>query len=422
MAFDPDKFISSKDSTGSFDPDKFIGEEKGGLFAGAMKALDYAAGIGRTAAQRTPQVVLQKLMARGIPETTEGVIEDITGKEAWMRALKGEADPSKKGLLEMGVPESVKVRGMDVPVAGPLGFATDVVADPSIGLSKIKAGTKLGKTLLGLLNPMETAFSGAGKVAYRSGLKKADQAVKAKGKKAVSEVLLKYGAPTGSAETISRKSGNIANKLFGERESLLKAADDAGQTVDMGKAMDTVYDDALKMIDTKDPIAMEYGELLAKVADRYRDVGKVSASQASQMKTNLYNALPDSVWGKMKATSPGNEALGKVSKAIKEATEEAVEQATGRGKQLMSVNDELGTLLTGRRAMSQEAAKEVNKRYVTAIDAMIAGSGNWAMLTTKKTSDIAFSTAGRTITGKVLMTPGVPGAAKRGIINLGQGE
>jgi hypothetical protein len=69
---------------------------------------------------------------------------------------------------------------------------------------------------------------------------------------------------------------------------------------------------------------------------------------------------------------------------LRQATEDAVERATGRGAELAGVNRDLGNLLTTAKMMGKETAQAEGKNMLTQIDAMLLALGHPGVFAAKQ--------------------------------------
>lgn len=451
------------------------GGDKEGILGAIARPLDFAGGVVRTGLAGASDIIggtdlyregdwkealkgnapdSAKILARGgvgkmgsLSDLMPGLYSD-TGDE-WLKLQRGGAlDPTGRGTM---------------------GFALDVASDPStygtIGFSSLgKAASKLGKagrvvekglkTLdKAVVSPIGFASDvakGAGEGLYKYGLRTVDQMAEKFGKDAPSDLLFRHRV-AGSAEKIADKAEALSTALNAEREAILQEADRAGARVDVDAAMKPAVDRVERIAKNDDPALLDVASALKKKIEQYRARSKVpgrtvvteipsvvvdasgrpimkesvevipeklgpSASQASGWKSSLYDLIGPRNFETAKNTTEGKNILKAMGFGLKEATEKAVQEATGEGVRLAKVNNDLGSLLTTRKAFGRAADKEIGKNGLTEVDAMLLGFGSPAAFASKKAIRFINSPQGSSRIGLLLDDAGnlLSKAAKKG--------
>lgn len=367
----------------------------------ALRGLDYPGGIARTAVAGLANIPYAA--ATG---------QSFVGPKDVAQAFRGKAPGVGEYLERAGVPEGGSV---DVPIVGDVstrdvaGLAGDIVTDPLTALSR--AG-KLGA------NVLDVGAQSAGKKMFKSGLKKVDQAVAEKGAKPFSDVMLENKI-SGTSQQIQKQSESLLRDTKSARDILHEAADNAGAMVDPKVAFKDSLDKAVKMGE-RDPGLKDLAEKLKDKIQVYMDHGPVPLSQASEWKTNLYNALPDSAYDKFgKLKGPADRVQKSMASGLKTSIEDAGNKAApGMGDQIAQANETMQTLLSGRKPLKQAVRSAKNINPVTSVDVMLGGATaaathnpyqTAAMMAVKKAGDISKTTGFRTTAGKGLIRAGETG-------------
>lgn len=376
--------------------------------SGAARVLDYPGGIARTAVAGLANIPYAAATGKSITQP-----EDI------VNALKGQGPTSAQYMERAGVPEGDVV---DYPLVGKVstrglgGVALDIATDPLTALSK--AGVAA--------NGLDQAVEAGGKTLYKSGLKKIDQAVAEKGAQPFSDLMLENGV-TGSSKSIQGASEQLLRDTKKSRDIIHEALDTAGAKVDPQIALKDAIDEATR-VGAADPGMKSQMDLIQEKLQKYLDHGPVPVSQASEWKTNLYTAMPESAYdkfGKLKGPAQRIEKLaaGGLKNEI-EASADAV--APGLGGQISQANQNMQTLLAARKPLKQAAKSAQSINAVTPVDAMLGGMGaavshdpltTVGLLAAKKALDVSKTTGFRTMAGNAAMglgqTGGVTPAANR---------
>jgi len=406
-----------------------------GALGVAGKALDYAGGVARTAGAAATMDsvnagdVINSLLAKPLAGS------DIL--ERGGMAESGKLSDVLPGLYSDTGEGMALERGgfLDPTGRGAAGMALEVATDPLTYLT---------------LGAAKTVGKGAEKVGesmYRSGLKRADRTLElvGKGKKGFSDTAIKYGL-TGSAESIAERAQELAAKLAKEQQDILASAARAGATVDVEKVIAPVMRDASK-IQSGVNIPQVKGEArgfagnLQQLADETRVIpeqvipeknsltlpgeggpsvisaefepgytipGRAAPSvvDASRLKSQVYGLIGDNAYSTIARDKTGQKLFKRTANRLKIGVEQSVSRVNpGMGKRLKEVNKDLGSLLSSKKVLANEATKEINKNALTSVDGMLSML-NPAAAVAKKAADIFKGTAARTKGGKAVMKAG----------------
>ena len=385
-----------------------------------LKALDYAGGIGRTA-------------AAGYADLANLVLDRpaINKPDALMSALKGEAPTTAEFLERSGAEPGLGTEA--------IGFAGDVLLDPTTyltgGVSAAGKATKLQK----LLKPGKTALEATGDKLRKSGVKNIDQALEEKNIGKLS-TLLKKEDITGTTKGIQKKLGKLSEKFKAERAAMYKEASEKGAKVNTQDILDAFQKDMKKMIGKTDtPAARETAEKLYKElsnniprAKNGKFKAQLDLQQASNIKTKLRDDLPDSFYNKQgKVKKDYQKGINKISKLFQENIEKSANKAkAGLGDDIAKKNKDWSVVIGSEKPLAKEVKKAEAKNWLTAVDAMILGGGSIAgsspegtagALLLKKAADAAKTTGARTKSGRLMEAlskiPALDSAGRRAIIN-----
>ncbi len=372
----------------------------------AVRGLDYPGGIVRTG-------IAQGVQSLGGPEMVQ--------EGDWDKTMSGQAPRSAELLKRADVPAGDVV---NYPVVGPVsardlgGLALDIASDPLTALSRAgKAGANL----------IDQGVSATGKGMFRSGLKKVDQAVLEKGAKPFSEVALENGI-YGTNKQIAKQSEALLNDTKASRDTMHTVADDAGALVDPNVAFKDALDRAIKLGD-RDPGLKDLADKLRDKIKVYTDYGPVPVSQASEWKTNLYNALPDAAYDKFgKVKAPAQRIQKSMAAGLKnEIISAGNDVAPGLGQAIDGANETMQTVLTARKPLQKAVRAGENINVVTPVDAIIGAMGaatthspgmTIGMLAAKKAADISKTTGFRTVGGQALNALGETGGVTPAVNRL----
>lgn len=417
------------------------------------RGLDYAGGVTRSAIAEGAGLLSGK---------------DLIKDGEWKEAFKGNAPNSATIMERAGVPSGASLSELapsmysetgdglplqkggwaDPDARDAAGLAADIATDPltyaTFGASALG---KAGKAL----KPVSNTLESTGKSIYKSGLKRIDQEALKYGKEPVSDLLMKYNI-SGSAGSIQKQMDQLAGDLVGKQKALLAQADQAGNVVDLNKAMAETDQLIAQIRASKDPMLQGVAQQLESEVKGYKALSAspasvttkqvpsakldlsnpyqpkqlmeevvetipgrpgVTPSQASGFKTSVYESLPKGAFAENIAVQSGKHpqllaGQKKIAKGLKESVEDASSGLQVDGLDLKQLNEQLGRVLTTKDKQMAEAFKEANKNLFTSVDGMIAGSQNPWMFAFKKAADVAKMTGPRTTVGK-------------GMSNLGRG-
>jgi hypothetical protein len=249
-----------------------------------------------------------------------------------------------------------------------------------------------------------------------------------------SDVLLKYGV-SGSNKNIVKEAEQVMADLYNKREGILKAADEAGATVDVNKAM-APYDLEKAMIEKgKNPYKKQAAKKVEGMISDYRDLAPreeiiksekifdplkqeyapketlvqtaqapLKPSEMADINADFYKKYKDAYRkgdvGKLEDDLIKQQGFG-AKKAIEESVEKAI---PGMGKELSKTNSELSSLLTVTKKLGTEGAKE-GKKVLTEVDAIVGTFNPWAMAAKQGAKALGSNTV-RTMAGKGIYSLG----------------
>lgn len=229
--------------------------------SGALKALDYLGGLGRTAVGSLGNLTGKKV---------------VTADDA-IQALLGNAPGSAEMLERAGVPEGasanlfpelpipftdIRVGKGKTSMRDVGGLALDIATDP---LTYLTFGTSGAAKAA---RPVSSLLEKAGEKTYKSGLKRIDQEVAKYGKSPVSDVLMKNRI-AGSANSVYEQMDELGEQLLKERNEILSAAKEAGAEVSMKEAMIPVQERIASMRASRDPKLQKLADVLEKDVKEY---------------------------------------------------------------------------------------------------------------------------------------------------------
>jgi DNA-binding ferritin-like protein len=346
------------------------------------------------------------------------------------------------------------------------GLIMDVASDPltyaSAGIAP--AAKYLGKgaqVLKGATSVAGNLTSKVGNSMYKSGLKNIDKFAADFGKvgaQAPSEVLAKYNI-SGTNKTIQKKANEQMSNLKSQYDSIV---DEATKTIEatqatnggapvfnMKEATATAQEriNAVLNAEKKDPILFEQAQEAQRVLDKYTSLDyapareqvinttkvsplldqygqkivstsqelkkipgsrAVTPTEAKGFKESLYKTIPNSAWDNLSKSDFGKQFTKDLAVGMKDQTEKAVQMTTGRGAELNQVGQDLGTLLTSRKAIRNEAKKGTTKDLLTSVDGLAAAYSP-QMFLMKKGADLSKTTGFRTTVGKKIKDAGRSG-------------
>lgn len=326
----------------------------------------------------------------GLARGTAGEIAGaVTGDDLvdWEQVLKGKAPTVSAMMEKSGVPEGASLSDyidygkpnsewyvpekggmLDPSIRGTAGFMGDVVLDP---LTYLTGGASaLGKegAQKALLRPTAGLVEKAGEKLYKSGLKNIDTRIAEKGGEAVSPYALKQGM-WGGPKSMGEQMDARLSELGKQRGEIYKTMEDvAGSTVNPTAASQPAikYLDGLKENPYMAPKVQEYMDYLALAKD------PMSVSQASKVKTQLYDSLPSGAFDELgRLTNTGKEVNKQLGLGYKTQIEKAGDAfQPGVGKQIADLNQEMGAYISAQKPARTELNKEARKNLQTQIDFM----------------------------------------------------
>lgn len=134
----------------------------------------------------------------------------------------------------------------------------------------------------------------------------------------------------------------------------------------------------------------------------------VNVKEATGFKESLYGGMKSKEWELATRTPYGSLIQKKMAHGLKNAVEESVDLTTGKGGILAEKGGELGSLLTSKKALGRETAKETTRNSVSSVDAM-ALAYSPSMWILKKGADISKGAPFRTGVGVGLQKAGQSG-------------
>ena len=305
-----------------------------------------------------------------------GAIQEATGNDLGVNlldVLKGNA-PSGEELLKRGDVLS------DYPMTRTAaGLGVDIATDPSLLLSGggallskyptiSKTLSKAGKAIdAGEVMGLTDKMNKAGKTLYQSGLKNLDTRAIEKGGEAVSPYMFEQGM-YGTLPSIENQMQARMDALAKVREGLYNTASEKGAKVNPSAASE----EALKYLSELD--ANPYMKPKVEGMLDYLSLAKepLNVSDASKIKTQLYESLPASAFDEFgNMTSAGKELNKNLSQGYRsEIINQANAVEPGLGDAIDKVNQEWGAYLGAQKPLRSEITKEARKNNITQVDAM----------------------------------------------------
>jgi hypothetical protein len=391
----------------------------------AGRVLDYTGGLGRTAFAGLANIPYA--VATGKSITKEGDV---------LEALKGNAPTTSEFMERAGVPAGASLSDvipgaysesgaglklekggvLDPTARGAAGFVGDVLLDPATYATF--GSSALAKKAPGLAKAATAASdatTSVGKKIFKSGLKEIDEKVIEKGAKPVSELLWEKGG-TGTTKQIQSRLDDMSKIADKQRKALYQIADTTGATVDMRVALKDSLEKVQKM--KSDPGLEDLATRLEDKIIKYMDKGNVPVATASEWKTNLRNALPDSAFDKFgKVKSPVQKIEKSMASGLKTGIEESSDAVMpGLGGQISKVNEEWQTILTAKKPVQQQVKRAGKKNLATSVDMMLLGTAGFGnlpatagLLGAKKLGDLSKTTGFRTSVGRAAQAVGSSG-------------
>ncbi len=348
--------------------------------------------------------------------------ENPVTREDVSQMVRGKAPTSAEYFERLGVepgPSSYIPGVGEVSTRDVLGFGMDVATDP---LTLVSKGIRA-------LRPAETALESGGRSMYKSGLKKVDERLAEKNVKPVSDILLEEGK-AGTTQKLSQEAAKLGQKFAKQREELYRVANEKGVVIDTSEIVKNAQAQIANL--RKDPGLRPMADRLDDLVKRYQSEGFIDITTASDWKSNLTNALPESAFdpnGKLKGPA------AQVEKALAQDFRKAIIDAgnkaePGLGNKIDDINQKWSSVLEARKPFRMQVRREITPNALTSVDAMLGGTTYaytddpetaLAVLLGKKALDVSKTTRFRTQGGKGLMSVGRSGlidpALRRGLIN-----
>jgi hypothetical protein len=416
----------------------------GKILQGGLKAMDYLGGLSRTAIANKPEMQLMQAIIDQENGTQANRLSQ--GGDEMIAALSGNPKSSSELMQARGVPAmgTITLPGLgEVTGRGAVGLLADAASDPlsSVSLASTRAGQALltaskagglkgllangGRAVQHLLDPSEL-IEGAGKKIFKGGFGSIDDELAEQGTASLTDLLWDRGFK-GSAEKARKTAVDIGQQAMNKRQAIYNQLDEAGQKIIPN--LDGADEVVQKML--ADPGLEDKAKAISDYLEKYRlepkgelidGVGYINGprqrrafdvSNASNIKTNLYQSLPDSAYtlneyGGRTLTSQGKQTKKELAKALKEGIE-----ATPRGDEISALNEIYGTTAEAIPLLQREAKKGARKKGVSVVDAMLLGGGainpgSLGILAAKKAIEAANTTTGRTYIGQTLKAGAAP--------------
>lgn len=346
----------------------------------------------------------------------QGKLGDVVTPEDLKNAAVGKGPSSAEYLKRMGVSEggSLTVPGLGrVTLRGAEGLALDVLTDP---LTQVAKAVKSAPVLSKLFNAPGEASDALGQAVYKSAFPaKAKDAASAM-MEGVPEVGLAPSVPVGGTAKLAQAVEDTSNTIGKLRQGLYDRAANLGVTVDTGFPLTRAEAVLSRM--NKDPGLQPAAEELGSLLDRYKSAGKVPLDVLSEWKTNLYDSLPQSAWGRNGLRGFAKQFKGALAGDFREAIVKAGNAAEpGLGDSIEALNNKWGALLSATRPL-ERAQQAAGGNLGRMIDGAVLATGGIKGEVIKKGYELATSPYAKTLVGKALMSAGKDGLAT-GLVNQG---
>jgi len=364
----------------------------------AGKIFDYLPGLMRYAAYNKGS----QLVGSPIEQSTD-----------WEKAKSGEGPSSHEYQKRLGVDN----RG--------LGFVSDVALDPMNVLPLLK-----------IAQPVGGALASGGRKIYNTAFKDLDAIAKAKNLPPVTDLLWGAGTHGGGvenatvkgsydkvAEQIAAKMDNYAKK----REALYAIGDEAGAMVHPAEAMDPAIQHLIDLNLAKRPDLTSSNTLgpAMSAIEEHVATPKLTLSEASKVKTGLYDSLPESTWSAMSKTNAGKDIIRRMARGYQQGIETQASRAVpGLGERIAEVNQPWGQLLDVGKQVSKNVKKEATKDHFTKMDVtsgiLSAYFGHPGIAVAREAAQLGRGVPGTTWSGLLMNTTGrtgIPDALARDIIS-----
>lgn len=267
------------------------------------------------------------------------------------------------------------------------GFIGDVVMDPATlltmgGAGAAKAGLGGVARVLGAgakaaeyANPVGMAMGSviqkAGKPLYNSAFKNVDSRLAEKGLDPIAPYMYEQGV-RGSMADIEKAMQSRMSDLGQKRADIYSQIADKGITIDPTKASQGAREYVSEV--AKNPYLAPKAEGMTDYLALAKE--PMSVHQASDVKTSLYDALPDSAFSPNGGlTDSGKKLLKNLSTGYKNEIEAAAEFAKpGLGSEVQNVNKEWGSLIGAQKPTRSEIAKAERGNLITQVKSAVAGA------------------------------------------------
>lgn len=326
-------------------------------------------------------------------------------------AAKNIAEQGATRLAAKTLPQGVIGRTMDA-VGAPIDAALDTATKPAQALTS----TRIGRVLNKVASAPSDAVDWLGKKAYGSMLQPAENEGAKFGKSDIGETL--YNLGVANPKNIASKAKEGANALINQRDQISAAAEANGATVPMSEALQPARDAITKLRAVKSPQAQELADKLEAELVGYHKIeqgtpgtpsvpyapprleeipsigflgepttstvmhpaipGKPGSpgiapapytpSDATRLKTFIYNTSPANLWNETARTGVAGSAQKSLALGLKEGAEDAVTRASGAdaGRLFSESNSEAGKLIATRRGL-QTSQNQANRLATGAV-------------------------------------------------------
>lgn len=391
----------------------------------ALRGLDYAGGMARTAAVSGTDVFRDKPLVTdkdweqakvGLAPRIKDYLErsGVEAGTSWSDLAPGLYSETGDEWLKFKKGGTLDPNERDVA-----GFIGDVALDPltyasggASALAKLKVSGKTGQAINvadKVLNPLKNISESQGKNLYKSAFKNVDKDLEHMGKSPISEPLLESGF-TGNMQQARKANLDLQKQAGKNIEGVIDTLSANGATGSMNNATKQALEITAEMRKSPHPQVRASADKLDDIIAGYLEKGEAVPVELLQKWGSEANALAGKrAFNPLADTVPMQDqierALGSGMK--KEVRDAAERQSVDLLTELEKANATYGSAKEARKAFKREANKEVTKNPITAIDIMLAGGtaiNPWSMavLGGKKAGQAVMSTRGRTTIGKGL--------------------
>jgi hypothetical protein len=321
------------------------------------------------------------------------------------------------------------------------GFALSIAFDPLTALSKLSKTAPMLRKLMGqpgpiadsvaavLANPVGTVADTAGRYVYRGTFGKLAEKVGPEAAEEVATRLLNEGGAPSRAASMAKAAEKISGDMSVIRDGFYAQADQLGAAIDLN---DNAFVETEKLLNkwrkTDDPGLRNAVEALSEMLDGYKVRGKVSLSDASSFKTNLYNGLPDKAFQNGKPLAIAQRFKAVLAEDLKNVIVKSGNKAQpGLGTSIDQLNQAWGPVIEAQNPFAKQAAIEGRPHGAgQQIDAALIASHNIPAALARKAMELAQTPHLRRLFGKALMQAGQSGAAdalaRRGLVMSQRGN